>query len=140
MTKISSLATATAVVSLLLMGAASAQTTAPAKTDATKTDAKAPAEFQALHLSAFARLKQPDVARLPRAAAKPEPAHKRKVYFGSAGGWVDAEIFHRDALEPGFSAAGPSVIEEYGSTTVVWPGDRFEVGELREIRIQCSSA
>ena len=51
MTKISSLATATAVVSLLLMGAVSAQTTAPAKTDATKTeaktDAKAPAEKKA---------------------------------------------------------------------------------------------
>ena len=47
MTKISSLATATAVASLLLMGAASAQTTAPAKTDATKTDAKAPAEKKA---------------------------------------------------------------------------------------------
>ena len=51
MMKISSLATATAVVSLLLMGAASAQTTAPAKTDATKTeaktDAKAPAEKKA---------------------------------------------------------------------------------------------
>lgn len=51
MTKISSFATATAVVSLLLMGAASAQTTAPAKTDATKTeaktDAKAPAEKKA---------------------------------------------------------------------------------------------
>ncbi len=44
MTKISSLATATAVASLLLMGAASAQTTAPAKTEATKTEAKAPAE------------------------------------------------------------------------------------------------
>jgi phosphate-selective porin len=47
MTKISSLATATAVVSLLLMGAASAQSTAPAKTDATKTEAKAPAEKKA---------------------------------------------------------------------------------------------
>ena len=46
MTKISSLATATAV-SLLLMGAASAQTTAPAKTEATKTEAKAPAEKKA---------------------------------------------------------------------------------------------
>ena len=34
-------------------------------------DAKAPAEFQALHLSAFARLKRPDIARLPRAAVKP---------------------------------------------------------------------
>ncbi|MEP6840768.1 MAG: PsiF family protein [Bradyrhizobium sp.] len=36
MIKISSLATATAVASLLLMGAASAQTTAPAKTEAPK--------------------------------------------------------------------------------------------------------
>jgi len=47
MTKISSLATATAVASLLLMGAASAQTAAPAKTEATKTEAKAPAEKKA---------------------------------------------------------------------------------------------
>ena len=47
---------------------------------------------------------------------------------------MDAQIYHRDALEPGFSAAGPAVIEEYGSTTVVWPGDRFEIGELHEIR------
>jgi hypothetical protein len=47
MTKISALATATAVASLLLMGAVSAQTTAPAKTEATKTEAKAPAEKKA---------------------------------------------------------------------------------------------
>jgi N-methylhydantoinase A len=101
-------------------------------------DAKAPAEFQALHLSAFARLKQPEIARLPRAASKTRPAQTRRIYIGNAGGWLDAQIFHRDALEPGFSAAGPAVIEEYGSTTVVWPGDRFEVGELHEIRIQCT--
>jgi hypothetical protein len=29
------------------------------------------------------------------------------------------------------------VIEEYGSTTIIWPGDRFEIGELQEIRIKC---
>ena len=46
MTKISSLATATAV-SLLLMGSAFAQTTAPAKPEATKTETKAPAEKKA---------------------------------------------------------------------------------------------
>ena len=102
-------------------------------------DAKAPAEFQALHLSAFARLKQPEIARLPRAAAKSQAAQKRKIYIGSAGGWLDAQIYHRDALEPGFKGAGPAVIEEYGSTTVVWPGDRFEIGALHEIRIQCSN-
>jgi psiF repeat-containing protein len=46
MTKISSLATATAV-SLLLMGSAFAQTTAPAKSETTKTESKAPAEKKA---------------------------------------------------------------------------------------------
>ena len=44
---------------------------------------------------------------------------------------------HRDALKPGFSAAGPAVIEEYGSTTLVWPDDRFEIGALHEIHIHC---
>ena len=44
MTKLSAVAAATAMVSLLLMGVASAQTTAPAKTETTKTEAKAPAE------------------------------------------------------------------------------------------------
>jgi N-methylhydantoinase A len=102
-------------------------------------DAKAPAEFQALHLSAFARLKQPEIARLPRAARKAQQPTTRRVYLGGVGGWVDAKIYNRDALEAGFTDAGPTVIEEYGSITVVWPGDRFEIGELREIRIQCAA-
>jgi N-methylhydantoinase A len=102
-------------------------------------DAKAAAEFQALHLSAFARLKQPEIARLPRAAAKAGGAQTRGVYIGGAGGWMDAQIHDRDALEPGFAGNGPAVIEEYGSTTLVWPGDRFEIGALHEIRIHCKS-
>ena len=51
---------------------------------------------------------------------------------------MDTQIFDREALEPGFKAAGPAIIEEYGSTTLVRPGDRFEIGALREIRIDCS--
>lgn len=102
-------------------------------------DAKTPAEFQALHLSAFARLKRPDIARLPRATTKSRPEESRRIFIAGAGGWLEAQIFNRDALEPGFSGAGPAVIEEYGSTTVVWPGDRFEIGTLHEIRIHCSS-
>jgi N-methylhydantoinase A len=100
-------------------------------------DPKAPAEFQAVHLSAFVRLKRPDIARLPRAPGKSQPAATRKVYFGGSGGWMNADIFSRDWLEPGFNHTGPAVIEEYGSTTVVWPTDRFEIGALREIRIHC---
>jgi len=45
MTRISALATATAVASLLLMGAASAQTAAP-KADAPKAETKAPTKTE----------------------------------------------------------------------------------------------
>jgi len=100
-------------------------------------DSKAAAELQALHLSAFTRLQRPELARLPRAPAAGGPSERRPVYFGAAFGTQDAQIFQRPALSTGFAAAGPALIEEYGSTTLVWPSDRFEIGTLGEIRIQC---
>lgn len=49
------------------------------------------------------------------------PLNPRRVYIGNAAGWLNAKIFNRDSLKPGFADAGPAVIEEYGSTTVIWP-------------------
>ncbi len=100
-------------------------------------DSKAAAELQALHLSGFTRLQRPKLERLPRAATGLQPPRRRPVYFGATGGTVDAQIFDRTALAPGFKQSGPALIEEYGSTTLVWPGDSFEIGALGEIRIHC---
>jgi N-methylhydantoinase A len=100
-------------------------------------DSKAAAELQALHLSAFTRLRRPQLAHLPRPHAGPRPPQRRPVYFGTVGDTLDAQIYDRTALAPGFSEAGPALIEEYGSTTLVWPGDKFEIGALGEIRIHC---
>jgi N-methylhydantoinase A len=100
-------------------------------------DTKAAAELQALHLSGFTRLRRPELARLPRAQSGLRRSERRPVYFGTAGGTLDAQIFDRTALAPGFKATGPALIEEYGSTTLVWPGDSFEIGTLGEIRIHC---
>jgi N-methylhydantoinase A len=103
-------------------------------------DAGVPAEFQALHLSAFARLDRPDIRRLPRPQRPPREPGRRTISFGSEYGLCEARVYDRYALAPGFRSAGPAVLEEYGSTTVVWPGDRFEIGELHEIRIDCGAA
>ena len=100
-------------------------------------DAKAPAELQALHLSAFARLRRPDANRLPRPMAD-KPARSRKVCFDPATGSVDARVYDRYSLARGFKGEGPAVIEEYGSTTLVWPGDHFEIGPMHEIRVHCT--
>ncbi len=102
-------------------------------------DSKAATELQALHLSAFARLRRPDIANLRRRASSgtASDAQIRQVYFGGAGGLLETAIYDRDALEPGFAAEGPAIIEEYGSTTLIWPSDRFEIGRMGEIRIGC---
>jgi N-methylhydantoinase A len=100
-------------------------------------DLKAAAELQALHLSGLTRLRRPELARLPRAPAPTRPPERRPVYFGTARGTLDAQIHDRTALAPGFQGDGPALIEEYGSTTLVWPGDSFEIGALGEIRIRC---
>ncbi len=102
-------------------------------------DSKAAVEVQALHLSTAARFDRPDLGRLTRAlAAGGGDRGTRPVYFADAGGMVETRVYDRFALAPGFAAAGPAIIEEYGSTTVVWPGDRFEIGALGEIRVYCT--
>jgi N-methylhydantoinase A len=98
-------------------------------------DSRAAAEFQALHLSAFTRLQRPALERLPRPQAASARVEERPVYFGEAGGTIEAQIFDRGSLVAGFKAEGPALIEEYGSTTLIWPGDRFAIGVLGEIRI-----
>jgi N-methylhydantoinase A len=65
---------------------------------------------------------------------KPE-RRTRSVYFSEGGGLLPTAVFARNRLPIGFSADGPSVIEEYGSTTVIGPRDRFEIGSFGEIRI-----
>jgi N-methylhydantoinase A len=101
------------------------------------SDAANPAELQALHVSAFARQRRPDLADLPHTGGAPSDPTLRRIYFKEKGGFVQAMVHQRVGLEPGFAGAGPAVIEEYGSTTLVGPEDRFQIGPLREIRIHC---
>ena len=103
------------------------------------SDSKAAIEVQTLHLSAFARLSRPALESLPRRTEENRPVGSRKVHFGKVG-WQDAAVHQRPSLEAGFVGQGPAVIEEYGSTTIVWPGDTFEIGRLGEIRIHCRLA
>ena len=101
-------------------------------------DVKTAVEFQAVHLSAFAQLQRPDVSKLPRQQTREADKGRRDVYFTETG-LVSAAVYDRYALPAGFKGQGPAIIEEYGSTTVVWPGDDFEIGPVQEIRINCKN-
>ena len=99
-------------------------------------DTHAPVEFVGLVLTAAVGLDRPRLDQLrpkPIVGAVIKP-RQRKVHFPGVG-WVDAPVYSRRALPAGFAASGPAIIEEYGSTTVVLPKDRFRVGDLGEITI-----
>jgi N-methylhydantoinase A len=58
---------------------------------------------------------------------------RRPVFFASAGGYVDCAVYDRYALAPGAAFAGPAVVEDRESTTVVPPGARAAVDEYRSL-------
>jgi N-methylhydantoinase A len=65
---------------------------------------------------------------------------RRPVYMGRTDAPVDCAVYHRDRLAPGTEIAGPALIQEYASTTVMFGGDRCEVAETGEIVITLGSA
>ena len=63
--------------------------------------------------------------KLARASGAAAPKSDRPVYFD--GAFRDTPVYDRATLPPGRALNGPAVIEEFGSTTVVFPGQNLEV-------------
>ncbi len=53
----------------------------------------------------------------------------RQAYFPDSGGFVEVPVYDRYALKPGQEIAGPAIVEERESTTVVPPGDTLSVDD-----------
>jgi N-methylhydantoinase A len=71
----------------------------------------------------------------PKAKSVGKPVATTKTYFDAVG-WVDCPVFQREMLSSGQAFAGPAIIVETGSTTVVWPQDKVEVDGYGNIIIQ----
>lgn len=63
------------------------------------------------------------------------PKDTRKVYFEETG-TVSADIYDRDQLGRNATAAGPAIIEDTDSTTVVPPSAKFETDAYGNILLQ----
>jgi N-methylhydantoinase A len=57
-----------------------------------------------------------------------DPREIRRVYFETDDRWHDVGVYDRDSL--GAEAVGPAVIEQYDSTTVIYPGWSFKPDKL----------
>ena len=77
-------------------------------------------------VSGFGMIDRPGIPKLDGAGNAPTRT-SRKVYFD--GRFRDTPIYQRGSLPAGFLLEGPAVVEEFGSTTVVFPGQRLTVDD-----------
>ena len=70
----------------------------------------------------------------PVAQEPDAPIERRPVYFADEG-WLDTPVYDREALAAGTRLAGPAIINQFDSTTVVPPFARVEIDEWLNIRI-----
>ena len=79
-------------------------------------------------VSGLGMIERPSLPKLPvKSDTKAEPTSRRPVYFD--GGARDTGIFDRATLPPGARIAGPAIIEEFGSTSVVFPAQTLTVDD-----------
>ncbi len=94
-----------------------------------------PVEVVSLRLTSVGKIAKPPPQRLEPGEC-PDPKSRRPVYFAEVGDYVDCPIHDRYALPAGASIAGPVVVEEFDSTTVVHPGFTVRVDDVGNLIIQ----
>ncbi|MBN9081243.1 MAG: 5-oxoprolinase [Rhizobiales bacterium 62-17] len=105
------------------------------------------AELVSLRATISGVMRKPKMEKIARGTAKPPAAAlrgTRSVTFGpSASGHGAAKkttVYARDALKAGNRIAGPALIEEHASTTVVFPSDKLEVDQFGNLVVEIGRA
>ena len=98
-----------------------------------------PIEIVNFRLIAIGKLRQP--ATRPgeaRKSGKADVSSRRKVWF-AADDEQNTPVYDRAILLPGDTIAGPAVIEQIDSTTLLFPGDRATVDPYLNLMVEISA-
>jgi N-methylhydantoinase A len=98
-----------------------------------------PVEMVNIRLGAIG--KRPKLAFPSLAAAgAATPAGEREAYFSRADRPLSAKVYRRERLGAGAQIAGPALIQEHGTTTVLFEHDRCQVADSGELIIKVGGA
>jgi N-methylhydantoinase A len=99
-----------------------------------------PVEVVNLRVVALAMMPRPELSpRSMNGAADPPNARtgQRQVYF--SGRRLHTHVYDRSRLQPGDAIAGPAIVEQLDSTTVVWPGQVAGVDAFSNLVLERAS-
>jgi N-methylhydantoinase A len=101
---------------------------------------EAPVELVGFHVVASVDIGKLTPSKVAPSGRKIKEAVKAKRRVDYISGVHEAVIYDGDLLEPGMSFAGPAIVEESGSTTVVMPGMPCRVDDYGNLHIQTQKA
>jgi N-methylhydantoinase A len=95
------------------------------------------AELVNLRVTVLGEMDKPAMTPLPARESDIGPNRQgtRGVYFNEAAGFVDTAVFSRDDLRSGDRIEGPALVQEYASSTVVFPDDILTVDPFGHLSI-----
>jgi N-methylhydantoinase A len=96
-------------------------------------------EIVNVRLTATGKRERSHFPPLPPATTDALIAH-RPVIFDDSLTAVDAPIYDRERLGPGARVNGPAIVQEYASTTVLFPGDDMQVAPSGEMIVTIGAA
>ncbi len=85
------------------------------------------------------RLPKMTFAAAPSANGAAQPESRRSALFPGADAPLEAPVYRRTDLAPGFRIPGPTIVEEYTSTTVVYPSFELSVDGHGNLRLQSTA-
>ena len=94
-------------------------------------------EWVNLRVTGTGPIERPVLRRRERRSNEPvarAEIGRRSVYFDDQ--WLDTPIYDRSRLQPQDCVHGPAVVEEFGSTTVVFPSLEARVDDYENLILQ----
>jgi N-methylhydantoinase A len=97
-----------------------------------------PVELVSLRLISYGLVPQAKLSPAQATGRKIDKAGtgERKIYFGKEHGTLKCQIYTRELLEAGHRIAGPAVIEQLDTTTVIHPEQEATVDNYRNLIVK----
>jgi len=97
-------------------------------------------EMVTFHLVVFAKVPRPELSRLSSEGSATDAIKSTRMVDFDADGEHEATIYDRDKLPAEATFSGPAIIEESGSTTVIFPGQVVKADAFGNLHITIGSA
>ena len=95
-----------------------------------------PVEMVNIRVAAIGRRAQLAFPQVASGAGAPKPSRTRSVIFDDVGKPVECPVYEREALAAGMRFSGPALVQEHGTTTTMFAGDRCTVAATGELVLE----